>query len=187
MTDINKPESLSAQEGNVAGFEETKKDLAKNLDIPHERFVDTETIELKDNEFLVEDRTAPEIMEWMIKNESKLPIEMMIKALKANKTISLELHRRPKQTGKWWIVAVGPALAYEHVKLGEVLSTDKDELQGNIILYLTFEPIEVKPLTARVSAKLVEYPEQSKWDMINKGLVFTKTLDGEEFEQEKKI
>jgi len=63
----------------------------------------------------------------------------------------------------------------------------KEKLEGNIVLYITFQPTNTKPLTLHVSAKLVEYPNQAKGDMINTGIVFSKTLNGKEFEQEKKI
>jgi len=63
----------------------------------------------------------------------------------------------------------------------------KEKLEGNIVLYITFKPTNTKPLILHVSAKLVEYPNQAKGDMINKGIVFSKTLNGKEFEQEKKI
>ncbi|MEI7558348.1 MAG: hypothetical protein WCJ45_06140 [bacterium] len=100
MTDINKQATQPDQKKENTGIEETQEELVKNLDIPHERFVDAETIELKDNEFLVEDKTEAELVERMIKNESKMPIEMMRKELKEHKTVSLELHRKPKTTEK---------------------------------------------------------------------------------------
>ena len=60
----------------------------------------------------------------------------------------------------------------------------KENLEGNIVLYLTFQPTKTDPLTLEISSKLVEFPNQAKGDMINKGIVFSKTLNGKEFEQE---
>ncbi|MEI6672395.1 MAG: hypothetical protein WCL02_03385 [bacterium] len=63
----------------------------------------------------------------------------------------------------------------------------KEKMEGNIILYLTFHPIKTTPLTVQITAKLVEFPNRPKGDMISKGIVFSKTLNGKEFTQEKKI
>ena len=146
-----------------------------------------EQVILGENDFLVEDRIEPEIFARLEANQEKLPCHMILEKLKNYQTVSCELQRRPKEKSGWWTTAVWPALWFESVGLGEIFTMKKEKLEGNIVLYLTFKTINSKPLTISVSAKLVEFPDTEKWAMINTWIVFTKKLNGKEFEQEKKL
>ncbi len=146
-----------------------------------------EEIILGENDFLVEDSIDAEIFARLEDNQQKLPWDMILEKLRNYQTLSCEIWRRPKEKWGWWSTAVWPALWFESVGLGEIFTMKKEKLEGNIVLYLTFKTTNSKPLTISVSAKLVEFPDTEKWAMINTWIVFTKKLNGKEFEQEKKI
>ncbi len=138
---------------------------------------------LKDNEFIV-DETEAEILTRLKANQEKLPWHLILEKLKNSSTISCEIHRKQKIREGWWNKTVWPALAFEDVWLGEILSTQKEKVQGNIMVYLVVQKIKTVPLTLQVSAKIVEYPDPSKGDMISRWIVFQNKLSGPEFEKE---
>ncbi|MEI6672394.1 MAG: hypothetical protein WCL02_03380 [bacterium] len=53
-----------------------------------------------ENDFLVDENIEPEIFERLEANQGKLPWNMFLEKLKNNQTISCELQRREKETGK---------------------------------------------------------------------------------------
>ena len=172
----------------------------ENTDISHNAMATHTTVkELKENLVIEEpeeldgynmylDADIPaEIWERLNNNMDKLPLEQIANNIKNRQTTSCEIARRPKSHGKWFIKTVWPLLWHEDVWLGQILSNNKEKGTWNIIVYLTFSLKHERPFTASVKAKIVSYPDQSKWDMINLGFVNQNTLSGPEFLEELKI
>ena len=165
-------------QGNNETSEVNKKRKAPKIMVYKEWIVAN-----KDN-LIVDEKTAPEILLRCEANKEQLPWDLILEKIENNETISYEIQRKKKTQKNW---TIWWPKWFEFAWIGEIISTQNNEVEWNIVTYLTMEPLQKDPLIVQISAKAVEFPYTKNNNMTNKRIVYSKTLTGKEFAQEKKL
>ncbi len=137
-----------------------------------------------EDNLIVDEKIEPEVLLRCEANKEQLPRDVILEKLENNEIVSYELQRKPKEQKTW---TIWWPKWFEFAWIGEIISTQNDKVEWNIITYLTMEPLQKDPLIIQISAKAVEFPYTKNNNITNKRIVYSKTLTGKEFLQEKKL